>query len=99
MKLKAMAASISELVATVGQSSAFITAMAHAWAAFGVLAICAHWGLTLWASVPAALLLVAWKEFYFDLRHETAPQQTWIDSAQDAIEYAAGIALAVFIYH
>ena len=99
MKLKAVVASISELVATVGQSPAFITSMAHAWAAFGIVAICAHWGLTLWVSTPAAVILLAWKEFYFDLRHETAPKQTWIDSTQDAIEYAAGIALAVLIFH
>ena len=87
------------LIAKLGQSQMFVTAMAHAWFAYAVIATCAHFGINLHIATPVALLLIAGKEYWFDLRYETAPHQTVWDSTQDAIEYAAGIALAVIVYH
>lgn len=98
-RLAAIGAWIAASIATVGESPLFVTAMAHAWFAYAVLATCVHFGLSLLVATPVALLLVAGKEFWFDLRYETTPKQTVWDSTQDAIEYAAGIALAVIVYH
>lgn len=98
-RLAAIGAWLAASIATVGESQAFVTAMAHMWFAYAALATCAHIGLTLWVATPAALLLVAAKEYVFDLRYETTPRQTVWDSTQDAIEYLAGIALAVIVYH
>lgn len=90
---------MTNIIAKLGQSPVFVTAMAHAWFAYAVIATSAHFGLTLWVATPVALLLVAGKEYWFDLRYETKPPQTVIESTQDFVEYLAGIALAVSVYH
>ena len=97
--LAELPASEAGWIAKIGESPVFVTAMAHAWFAYSVLATCAHFGLTLWVAAPGTCMLVAAKEYWFDLRYETTPKQTVWDSTQDAIEYAAGIALALIIYH
>ncbi len=97
--LAELPASEAGWIAKLGESPAFVAAMAHAWFAYSVLATCVHFGLTLWVATPVALLLVGGKEYVFDLRWETTPPQTVWDSTQDAIEYLAGIALALIVYH
>lgn len=90
---------ITAWIARIGESPDFVTAMAHAWFAYAVIATCAHFGLTIWVATPVALLLIAWKEYFWDLRYETAPKQTVWDSTQDALEYVAGLALACLVIH
>ena len=90
---------VQSVIAKLGESPAFVAAMAHCWFAFSVLAVAAHFGLTFWFAAPAAVSIAAVKEFWFDLRYETTPVQTVGDSAGDFIEYLAGIALAVLIFH
>ena len=86
-------------IASIGEAQRFVTAMAHAWFAYAVIATCAHFGVSLWIATPASLLLIGGKEYGFDLRYETTPKQTVWDSTQDAIEYVAGLALALMVYH
>jgi hypothetical protein len=85
------------VIARLGQSPGFVTAMAHAWFAYAVIATCAHFGLTLWIAAPAAVMLAAAKEYGFDLKYETNPPQTVVESTQDFIEYLAGIVLAMLV--
>ena len=89
--------SIQSEIAKVGQSPEFIVAMAHAWFACSVLLILSHWGLTLWIGAPVCVAIAGAKEFWFDLRYETLPRETVLDSALDFAEYMAGLALAVLI--
>jgi len=89
--------SIQSEIAKVGQSPDFIVAMAHAWFACSVLLILSHWGLTLWIGAPVCIAIAAAKEFWFDLRYETLPPQTVLDSAMDFAEYMLGIAVAVAV--
>ncbi len=90
--------SISSFIARIGESPSFVAFMAHSWFAFGVLAILAHFGVPLWATVPVAIALAAWKEFWFDLRYEQHPPQTLADSALDFAGYMAGVGLALCIF-
>ncbi|HQT76826.1 MAG TPA: hypothetical protein PLD10_07210 [Rhodopila sp.] len=90
---------MTNIIAKLGQSQVFVTAMAHAWFAYAVIATSAHFGLSLWIAAPAAVAIAAGKEYWFDLRYETKPPQTVIESTQDFIEYLAGIALAVIVFH
>lgn len=88
---------IQSEIAKIGESPAFITAMAHAWFACSVMLILGHWGLTAWISAPLCVALAAAKEFWFDLRYEKTPPQTVWMSASDFSEYLAGIVVAVLI--
>ena len=83
----------------IGEMPAFITAMAHCWFAFSVLAVAARYGLTFWVAVPVFVLLAAVKEFWFDLRFETTPPQTIFSSTEDFAEYLLGVVLAILLIH
>ena len=91
--------SIQSEIAKIGESPAFITAMAHAWFACSVMLILGHWGVTAWISAPLCVALAAAKEFWFDLRYEKTPPQTVWMSTADFAEYLAGIVVAVLILH
>ncbi len=86
-------------IAKLGQSQVFVTAMAHAWFAYAVIATCVHFGINVWLLILPCVLIAAGKEYWFDLRYETKPPQTVIESTQDFLEYLAGIALALIVYH
>ena len=88
---------LAAFVARIGESPTFVAFMAHMWFAFGVLAILAHFGVTLWATVPVGVVLAGCKEFWFDLRYERHPPQTLADSALDFAGYMAGVGLAVLV--
>ena len=88
---------IQSEIAKIGESPAFITAMAHAWFACSVMLILGHWGVTAWISAPLCVALAAAKEFVYDLRDEKTPPQTVWMSASDFSEYLAGIVLASII--
>ena len=90
--------SIQSEIAKIGESPAFITAMAHAWFAYAVLATCAHFGLSFWIAVPACVIIAAWKEFYADVRFEKNPPQTLLDGLGDFSEYMGGIVLAMVVF-
>ena len=85
-------------IAKVGENTTFITFMAHCWFAFSVIAIMAHVGVSAWVTGPLCVAAASGKEFYFDLRYEKTPPQTWQMSALDFVGYLTGIALAVLIY-
>ena len=89
--------SIQSEIAKIGESPAFVTAMAHAWFACSVMLILGHWGVTAWISAPLCVALAAAKEFWFDLRYEKTPPQTAWMSTADFAEYLAGIVVAVLI--
>ena len=94
-----IATSIAAQIGKIGENPAFVTAMAHCWFAFAVLAAAARYGITLWVAVPAFVLLAGAKEFIFDLKFETTPPQTVFSSGEDFAEYMLGVALAVLIIH
>lgn len=84
-------------IAKIGESAAFVTAMAHAWFACSVMLILGHWGISVFVSAPLCVALAAAKEFWFDLRYEKTPPQTVLMSTSDFAEYLAGIVLAALI--
>ncbi len=90
---------IAAQVGKIGETPAFITAMAHMWFAFSALAIAARYGLTLWVAVPVFVVLAAGKEFVFDLKFETTPPQTVFMSAEDFAEYMLGVLLSIVVIH
>ncbi len=90
---------MTNILAKLGQSQAFVTAMAHMWFAYAVIATEVHFGVNVWLLILPCVLLAALKEYGFDLRYETNPPQTVWDSTQDFLEYLAGIALAVIVFH
>ena len=85
---------LSAKIARLGENPTFIAAMAHTWFAFAVVTVLAHYLPTVLV-VVACLALAAGKEFWFDLKYETTPPQTVMDSLIDFIGYAAGMAIAV----
>ena len=86
--------SLAAEIAKIGESQNFVTAMAHCWFACSVVLILAHWGLTAWVSAPLCVALAAGKEFWFDLKYETTPPQTVMDSVIDFAGYSAGMLIA-----
>ena len=86
--------SIQSEIAKIGESPAFVIAMAHAWFACSVMLILDHWGVSVFVSAPLCVALAAAKEFWFDLHYEKTPPQTVWMSASDFSEYLAGIVLA-----
>ncbi len=90
---------IAAQVGKIGETPAFITAMAHMWFAFSALAVAARYGLTLWVAVPLFVGLAAAKEFFFDLKFEITPPQTVFTSAEDFAEYMLGVVAAILIIH
>lgn len=85
---------IAVKIAALGESPTFIAANAHAWFAFAVVTVLAHW-LPVPLVIVACLLLAAGKEFGFDLKYETTPKQTLADSVMDFAGYSAGMVMAV----
>ncbi len=94
-----IAKSIAAQIGKIGENPAFVTAMAHMWFAFSVLAVAARYGITLWVAVPLFVVLAAAKEFVFDLKFETTPPQTVFTSAEDFAEYMLGVLAAILIIH
>lgn len=84
-------------IGAIGQSSVFVTVMAHMWFAFSLLGYLAYLGLTIWISAPLFFLLVLAKEYILDLRYEVG--ETPLSSTEDMLEYLFGIALAILLYH
>ena len=85
---------IQSKIAALGENPVFIAAMAHCWFAFAVVTVLAHY-LTTALVVVCCLALAAGKEFWFDLKYETTPPQTVMDSLIDFAGYAAGMTIAV----
>ena len=85
---------LSAKIARLGENPTFIAAMAHCWFAFAAVVCIAHY-LPTALVIPACLAIASVKEFWFDLKYETTPPQTFADSMIDFIGYAAGMAIAV----
>ena len=86
---------ITDYISGIGENPKFIAFMAHAGVACSVL-------LMLKASWTAAVVMLGLafiKEFWYDLRYETAPVQTIEDSFWDFVGYCTGIYAAVLYYH
>ena len=86
------------IISKVGESPVFVTAMAHCWFAFSMLALMAHWHIPFPVSTVVLIVLAGIKEFYIDLHYETNPPQTVLDSLQDFLEYCAAIPLFYFLF-
>ncbi len=89
---------MTNIIAKLGQSQVFVTAMAHMWFAYAVIATCVHFGTSAWLLILPCVLLAALKEYGYDLRYELNPPQTVWDSTQDFLEYLAGIGIAVVVF-
>lgn len=85
---------LSAKIARIGENPTFIAAMAHCWFAFAAVVCLAHY-LPAALVVVACLVLAAGKEFGFDLRYETTPKQTVMDSVIDFAGYSSGMLIAV----
>ncbi len=88
---------IAQAIGTLGKSQAFVTAMAHMFAAFSILSYLTYQHIPLWASTLPLLALVLYKEYIFDLHYESG--ETYISSTEDFLEYLGGIILAWILYH
>lgn len=86
---------IGQLIGQVGENPNFIAFQAHCWFAFSCVVTATHFHVPLVVAATCAAALAAVKEFWFDIRYETA--QTYTDGALDFAGYAAGIALGALL--
>ncbi|OYV62961.1 MAG: hypothetical protein B7X03_03640 [Parcubacteria group bacterium 21-58-10] len=89
---------VRTVISGTGQNSTFVTAMAHAGAAFFLGTLAIHWGAGLLASCLVLSAVFALKEFWYDLRYELDPRQTLMDSTVDYGGYLLGLALLVAVW-
>ena len=80
---------LQQWIAKIGENPNFIAFMAHAGVA-GFLLMCVPYT---WFAL-ALLTLAVIKEFWFDLKYETTPPQTWENSLLDLAGYGFGLILA-----
>lgn len=89
---------ITEDIAKLGENLNFIAFMAHAGYAFFCMAMFTlHLHFYLIPSLGFLTASAVLKEFWFDLKYETNPPQTWKDSALDFIGYGTGIAAGAWL--
>jgi putative Ca2+/H+ antiporter (TMEM165/GDT1 family) len=86
---------IAAFIARVGQSTAFITTMAHIFFAYFLVSL--YRGPHIYWAGGVALLIFGVKEFWFDRLYETDPPQTFWDNLDDFSEYFAGVAIAMIV--
>ena len=86
---------IAHRIASTGENQNFITFMAHSGIACSVILM--FQGNLIIAEL--AVVLVAVKEFWFDLHYEKTPPQTFVDSSLDFVGYLTGIAVALLYIH
>lgn len=85
----------AQWIASLGQNIQFVAFMAHSGFAATVLLIAKG---NLWVAGIGILLALA-KEFWFDMKYETSPPQTIMDSVEDFAGYLAGIIFGVVVAH
>jgi hypothetical protein len=88
--------SLSSFIAKIAQNTDFGYFMAHSMTAYFVTHQLLRLGY-IWPTVIGLVTIAAWKEFYWDMRNETNPPQTYADGALDFSGYATGIVLGVFL--
>ncbi|MHB8414009.1 MAG: hypothetical protein ACYDB1_01245 [Acidiferrobacteraceae bacterium] len=81
---------VSTFVAALGENPNFVAFMAHGFAAAYISSRFPH-GLPRLIASGAAVVVAAVKEFWFDLRYEKTPPQTFHDSLLDFIGYMTGL--------
>lgn len=84
-----------QLIAKLGQNANFVAFMAHSGIAATVLLATKG---NLWVAI-GALIVAGIKEFYFDMKYETTPPQTFTDSLEDFVGYFVGIVGGVLLSH
>ena len=89
---------IISFISRIGENPKFIVANAHTWFAFFAIAILVKF-LPLWLAFSVCLLIAGVKEFWFDLRYETMPKQTFLDSLTDFVEYIVGLLVALMYFY
>jgi len=77
-------------IGKAGESQGFIAWNAHMFFAAFVVLACGRYAV---AGACVFFIASAIKEFWFDLRYETAPPQTLTDSAIDFAGYLSGLVL------
>ncbi|MGH8280691.1 MAG: hypothetical protein ACRERZ_00720 [Gammaproteobacteria bacterium] len=78
-----------------GENPAFIAFNAHCWFACSV--ILATKGNPWVAGI--GIVVAGLKEFWFDMRYETTPPQTFGDSLEDFSGYMIGLVIALLVAH
>jgi hypothetical protein len=94
-----MTETLATRIAAFTESPNFIAFNAHCFGAAFSMAWAAHFGFHLLPTVILGVALAAGKEFWWDLNYETAPPQTWRDSALDFLGYLCGIAIGAYMLH
>jgi hypothetical protein len=82
---------MTNLIAKTGENNNFMAFWAHAGFSFMLLVFFPHIYVLLMLILGTAI-----KEFWFDIKYETNPPQTWKDGLLDFSGYMAGIALLFF---
>jgi hypothetical protein len=86
---------IASKIAAFGEDPAFVAFNAHCWFAFSLMSVCRTYLAPLHLATFFTLTAFV-KEFWFDLRYESTPRQTVLDSLHDFVGYAFGICLGYF---
>jgi hypothetical protein len=84
---------VAAWIAKIGEDTRFVVFCAHCFFAYFVLSLFS--GTHQYIAAAVFIVLIAAKEFWFDIKYEQNPPQTFWDSADDFIGYAFGVALAI----
>ena len=80
-------------------NSQYLSQIGHGLGGLAIILVPAFlFGMTpVWYILPALLLIVSLKEFWYDLKYEDDPKQTFWDSAMDFGFYMLGVAVGMFL--
>jgi hypothetical protein len=84
---------LTSFISKVGENPLFIAFMAHAGFAYFVVSLFS--GTHQYIAACVCLLAFGLKEFWYDIKYEQNPPQTFIDSSEDFIGYVIGIIIAL----
>ncbi len=76
---------IVSLIGIIGENPNFIAFMAHSFFAAFIFSL-----FPSWTAVAVFYVIAAFKEFWYDIKYETNPSQTYADSALDFVGYLTG---------
>lgn len=88
---------LSSLVSKIGQNSTFIAFMAHSGFAYFVVSLFS--GMHQYVAAVVCFIVFAIKEFFYDIKFEQNPPQTFMDSSDDFTGYLIGIIVSLAIRH
>lgn len=88
---------LTNWISSIGESPTFGFAMAHIFFAYFVVSLFSGTHQLIVAGV--CLVVFGLKEFLYDIKFETSPPQTFMNSLDDFAGYVIGIALALAVTH